>query len=247
MLIPPKKLSKVFSVHPKRILHVGAHRAEEASDYDDAEWGESGIYWIEVQPDLVRELRKHLNPKRNKIIEAAVWGESGIEMQFNRMTNSQSSSLFDLGKHSHYYPKIQLMDKVQVTTKRIDSLLDIDEQFELVNLDLQGAELEALKGMGKIIDTVKWIYTEVNWSELYKGCALIQDLDAFLDREGFVRIATYREPFVGWGDALYIRRELVKDLSQSKIVKWRIISLAKKELYLLRFLISRFVRIVLRK
>lgn len=247
MLIPPKKLSKIFNVHPNRILHVGAHRAEEASDYEDAGWGKLGICWIEVQPDLVQELKIKLNPQKNRIIEAAVWGESGIEMEFNRMTNSQSSSLFELGKHSDYYPKIQLAEKVQVTTKRIDNILDIDEQFELVNLDLQGAELEALKGMGTILNTVKWVYSEVNWYELYKGCALIKDLDAFLKEEGFVRMATYRESFVGWGDALYIRKELVRELNQTKIIRWKIFSVIVKQCYRLRFLTVRLLRKVLPK
>ena len=96
MLIPVKDLQRVFNVNPQSILHVGAHLAEEAPAYIEANWGTSGIFWLEVQHDLVAELEKELDPKKHVVIEAAVWSQSGIKMQFNRMTNSQSSSLLDL-------------------------------------------------------------------------------------------------------------------------------------------------------
>jgi FkbM family methyltransferase len=244
MLIPVRDLQAVFNVNPQSILHVGAHLAEEAPAYIGANWGTSGIFWLEVQPDLVAELKKELDPEKHVVIEAAVWSQSGIKMQFNRMTNSQSSSLLDLGQHAKYYPEIELQEKVEVTTKRIDEIFEKHKRFNLVNLDLQGAELEALKGMGQLLENVSWIYSEVNWKELYKGCAIISEIDVFLKQNGFLRVATFREPFVGWGDALYIRIEEFNKLSKIVVFKWRIESFFHKQVRLLRRLISKIFRLL---
>jgi FkbM family methyltransferase len=244
MLIPVKDLQTVFNVNPQSILHVGAHLAEEAPAYIGANWGTSGIFWLEVQPDLVAKLKKELDPEKHVVIEAAVWSQSGIKMQFNRMTNSQSSSLLDLGQHAKYYPEIELQEKVEITTKRIDEIFENHKHFNFVNLDLQGAELEALKGMGQLLEKVSWIYSEVNWKELYKGCAIISEVDDFLGKNGFLRVATFREPFVGWGDALYIRIEEFNKLNKIVVFKWRIESFFQKQLRLLRRLISKTFRFV---
>lgn len=243
MLISPNTLSKVFKVNPNRILHVGAHLGEESQDYGNAGWGTSGIDWIEVQPDLVKALTTKFENSNNNVIHAAVWSTTGIEMEFKSMTNSQSSSLYDLGKHAQFYPDIQLKETYKVITKRIDGLFTNKEEFDFVNLDLQGAELEAIKGMGVLLQHVKWIYCEVNWVELYRGCALIGDLDKYLEQNGFKRVATYREPFVGWGDALYIRTELKEDLSRITIVLWKATKKISKSIYAVRHLAARILKI----
>ena len=77
--------------------------------------------------------------------------------------------------------------------------------INFLNLDIQGAELLALKGMAKYLKHIKYIYTEVNTEKVYKDCALITEIDDFLKLHGFSRKceAIYRQ--FGWGDALYIR------------------------------------------
>jgi len=244
MLISVKDLQRVFNVNPKSILHVGAHLAEEAPEYMAANWGSSGIFWIEVQPDLVAKLKEDLDSEKHVVIEAAVWSQSGIKMQFNRMTNSQSSSLLDLGQHAKYYPEIKLQERVEITTKRIDEIFEARTQFNFINLDLQGAELEALTGLGELLREVTWIYSEVNWKELYKGCAIITEVDDFLIKNGFLRVATFREPFVGWGDALYIRLEEFNKLDKIAVLKWKSESFFRREIRLLRRLISKAVRFI---
>jgi hypothetical protein len=76
--------------------------------------------------------------------------------------------------------------------------------FNFLNLDIQGAELMALKGGTKAIEHAKVIYLEVNTEEVYKGCALITELDNFLDTYKFKRVITEMTEY-GWGDAVYIK------------------------------------------
>jgi hypothetical protein len=72
-------------------------------------------------------------------------------------------------------------------------------------MDLQGAELMALQGLGKEIDKIDFAYLEVNKDYLYEGCALIQDIDAFMEVNGFKRVELEWCGNFGWGDAFYTR------------------------------------------
>jgi len=45
-----------------------------------------------------------------------------------------------------------------------------------VNLDIQVVELRVLKSMEKYLQHVKYIYTEVNTEQVYKGCNLIGEV-----------------------------------------------------------------------
>jgi len=74
------------------------------------------------------------------------------------------------------------------------------------NIDVQGYELEVFKGGTETLKGIDAIYTEINKAELYEGCALVEDLDAFLKLHGFSRVGEWcpYEPH-NWGDALYTR------------------------------------------
>jgi len=59
--------------------------------------------------------------------------------------------------------------------------------FDFLNIDLQGAELMALKGLGDDLNSINAIVTEVNLAILYKGCPRLYQLDLFLAKKGFIR------------------------------------------------------------
>ena len=63
----------------------------------------------------------------------------------------------------------------------------------------------ALKGMGETIKGFKYIYTEVNIGEVYKGCAKINEIDDYIGQYGFERVETKITPSE-WGDAFYIKK-----------------------------------------
>jgi FkbM family methyltransferase len=203
MLISVEKLSRIWQVTPNGVLHVGAHKAEEAGEYERYNWGYT--IWVEAQSDLAEEISKKLDPSKNIVINAAIWGESGVKLNFKVSSNSQSSSLLDFGSHQLDYPDVIITSTYDVITTTLAEILTDESTFDFINLDIQGVELEALKGMGKYLNQAKWIYTEVNKKEVYQGCSKITDIDFFLNNVGFKRVATRWVKRQGWGDALYIR------------------------------------------
>jgi FkbM family methyltransferase len=205
MLIQVSELVKVWGLKPRGVLHVGAHRAEEAIAYEEAGW--LPVIWVEAQPDLVKSLTRDLNGENHKVLEAAVWDLDGLKKSFYVASNSQSSSLLDFGTHASDYPSVQISDQFDVTTKRLDTLLKDFEIPSFVNLDIQGVEGRAIISLGTRIEKIDAIYTEVNKWEVYLGCTLIKDLDVLLESMGFSRVAVRWVLGKGWGDALYLRRE----------------------------------------
>ena len=81
------------------------------------------------------------------------------------------------------------------------------KKYNLWNLDIQGAELKALKGGIHSLQHVDAVYMEINTEEVYKGCALLDEIDIFMNNNNFKRVhhVVVRE---GWGDALYIRKSV---------------------------------------
>ena len=214
MLISVSDLVNYWGVKPRNILHIGAHNAEELDAYTKHNWNQ--VTWVEAQPDKIEYLRKKL-PAHHKLIQAAVWNESGISLDLKVMTNTESTSLLNLGTHASEHPNVRLDYQIPVKTQVLDDLIPLNETPDLITLDIQGAELKALEGFGTRIREVKWIYCEVNKDYLYEGCCLVSDLDSYLNKFGFKRIIT-RWTYHGWGDALFAQEYLIP----SENILWKL-------------------------
>lgn len=74
-----------------------------------------------------------------------------------------------------------------------------------ISIDIQGAELLALKGMGDLLNYFDYIYLEVNKEFVYKNCCLVNELDDYLKKFKFERVET-RWTTKNWGDGFYIKK-----------------------------------------
>ncbi|MFZ2100916.1 MAG: FkbM family methyltransferase, partial [Oricola sp.] len=121
----------------------------------------------------------------------------------------QSSSLLPLHKHKDIYPKIRHTETIEVEATTLDALVSKGRlpagDYNVLALDIQGAELLALKGATETLRGIDAVHTEVNFDELYRGAASIFDIDSFLAEQGFIRVRTVTPSHPTWGDALYIR------------------------------------------
>lgn len=218
MLIPVNELTSIWRVKPTGIIHVGAHEAEERDAYLSAGW-KVPFLWVEAQNKKANQLKDRL-PTGDKIVHAAAWSLSGVKLNLNVTNNSQSTSVLKLKDHSKKYPDVVVTNIESVYTVTLDDLVIQNFLPEFIALDIQGAELEALKGAQNSLAKIKWVYTEVNKKELYSGCCLISDIDSYLKKYEFVRVATKWVVGAGWGDALYIKNHLVPKLTFREKLLW---------------------------
>ena len=171
MLIEFSYLCQKYQFTPKGIIHIGAHDLEEMGQYLSR--GVCKTVWVEGNPDLVARNASRVDGTNQKLLFGLVYSEDGKEVDFNITNNLQSSSILEFGKHKEYHPHVDLVESRRMTTTRVDSLFVKNginpEEFDFVNLDIQGVELQALIGFGRYLDNIKYIYTEVNSGEVYKN------------------------------------------------------------------------------
>jgi FkbM family methyltransferase len=202
MLIPLHDLVKKYNIQFKGILHVGAHECEELKDYEKY-IPRNKILWVEALYDKVL-LCKQRYP--NVLIENAIVSDVVENVRFNVSNNGQSSSILEFGLHSHFHPNVHYVGSFESETKLLKDILpNYDIEYNFLNFDIQGAELKALKGMKEYLNKVDYLYTEVNSDYVYKGCALVTELDDYLLQFGLHRVETNWTKFK-WGDAFYIRK-----------------------------------------
>ncbi len=214
-----REFVRLHNLNPLGVLHIGAHEAEESGEYLASGFADRNpIIWVEAQPNLAEKLKSTLDMKVHRVYCAVAWDITGVKKVFNLTPKSASSSLFDLEMHREFYPEIDVVKKIEVTTIRLDSILTDDDVFDFVVLDIQGAESQAITGLGQRINSVNWIYTEVSKKELYKGATVFRDMENQMKFLGFSRVFTAWDRRAGWGDALYARTSVYKVSTKQRVM-----------------------------
>jgi FkbM family methyltransferase len=221
-------LRQVLERHGLRIggsVHAGAHLGQEAEVYRSC--GIADVLWIEANPALIDELRANVEPRGHRAVQACLGATSGARVTLNiaddeaRTNRGLSSSLLPLGTHRDRHPEVAYVDAIELETRTLDSVAAEHGAMEwnLLVMDVQGYELQVLEGAAETLPHVDCVYSEVNVDELYEGCVLLPDLDAFLAAREFTRVETrlwgsqHRderdgEGWFGWGDAVWVRTGL---------------------------------------
>lgn len=207
MLIGFEEIHRILSeynIHLRGSFHIGAHECEELSFYHRLGLTSNDVVWIDAIPVKVKEATARGVPN---VYHAVITDKDDEDVVFHVSNNVQSSSVLEFGTHSVEHPWVTYVDKLHLKSSTIDTFFkrhSLDAtRYDFWNFDIQGAELMALKGATESIKYAKAIYLEVNERELYKGCGLIAEIDAFLSPYGFKRVITKITPH-GWGDALYV-------------------------------------------
>ena len=181
------------------IIHIGAHNLEELPDY--LKGNVSRVIWIEANPSKYNLIEERLRKFDNMFLGKFAAGRKNDVNTLNLANNGQSSSLLEFGTHKKSYPDIDYVSKIKVKTKPLDDWLEENfknkNQFNFINIDIQGYELEALKGMPNQLKIAEYVYLEVNFEEVYRGCSQLQDIDNFLFKFGFIRVGL-RKTDKGW-------------------------------------------------
>ena len=142
------------------------------------------------------------------VYNAVITDIDNEDITFNIANNGQSSSVLQFCTHAFEHPSVVYIDTIETKSITIDTFFEQNQidssKLNFWNMDIQGAELLALKGGTKNIPNATVIYLEVNEKELYKNCGLIYDIDELLSSYGFSRVLTCMT-IHGWGDALYIK------------------------------------------
>lgn len=198
-------------IEPRGVIHVGGHEGQEVDAY--ARLGIEHALFFEANPQVFDTLQARLAERDGYQALHCAIVESNAPVTLRVTSFDQSSSVLPLKEHARIYPDIVEVAQVEVPGRRLDDILresgDESRHYNLLSLDIQGAELLALKGAVETLHQVDAIRVEVNYAELYAGGAHVYELDAFLDAQGFARVETACPFHPSWGDAFYVRKPRV--------------------------------------
>lgn len=210
MLISYSELKTKYKINPTGILHIGASTGQEVKEYYDN--GIQKTIWIEADPKVFTQLSKNLESYKHALpVNAVVSYVNDFESDFYITDNNgESSSLLKMGTHKDVHPDVKVIETITVKTSTVTKILENLEleikDYDFLNIDIQGAELMALKGMKDLLKQVNFAYIEVNNKELYKGCPMIEEIDEYLEKRNLLRVEVKWANDTGWGDAFYINR-----------------------------------------
>ncbi len=199
------------------VIHVGAHRGEEIFDYEKL--NAKQVIWIEPNPEVFEELQIALE-RADSFIEshgfcvAASDVDStdvdfhvcyGPDAGFMRGNKGCSSLLKPQGRFESWHRKT-----IKVDTSRLDTLLEENNfnfgDFQLLDMDIQGAELMVLKGATKLLENVLYVTSEATWKNPdYVDNVMFDELESYLNSFGFQHVETF-EHTSDWGDVLFVKK-----------------------------------------
>ena len=235
---------------PLVAIDVGCRDAEAAN------WlpFEPNVQLIGFEPDpeeCARLQREMKGPADRRFVPVALGARPG-EAVLHLTRHVQSSSLYEPDPEAiERHPELQAHEEVGRRTVAVTTLDAWGEQADagapdLLKLDVQGAELDVLRGAERALTSVRAIEVEVEFQPLYRDQPLFHDVDAHLRTRGFVlwrlrglrhlSIAgaepasleiggsllpddVEREPSGGrlsWADAIYVREDLARPSATSR-------------------------------
>jgi FkbM family methyltransferase len=184
------------------VIHVGAHFGQEYDEYQEF-FNQPKIHWFEPQKEVYETLKNNLETKPNNIFyNYGLGSKSELKQMWDSSNEGQSASFSRPEKVLEIYPHINFVQSEILEIKTLDEF-NIQDSNLLV-LDVQGFEMEVLKGSTETLKRIDHIFCEINGVEMYEGCPTLSELCEFLYQHGF----TLREDYWtdgSWGDGYWSR------------------------------------------
>jgi FkbM family methyltransferase len=180
---------KNYNIKFDYILELGpgwGHQSVEfAMNFPDTK-----IYSFECNPDSIEEFKKNVNSDNVELVEMAIWEYDG-EIDFHPVKNGNigaSSVFLSTKEFSEKSEFLYQPEKIKVACIKLDTFIEkrnLQNKKGVIWMDLQGAELKALKGLEKNIKNIQSIWTEGEYKKIYEEQDLIDDIIPYLKKFDF--------------------------------------------------------------
>ena len=198
---------KVLGAVPRQIVDVGAGQGKWTKQCLQV-FPQAYYFLIDPRKENKAELLglRQAHP-RVRVYMAGLGSQTG-RAQFHLHGDQSSFLKSEFGGETHG-------SKCSVELRTLDSFF-VDGTIkapDLIKADVQGFELEVLKGAQKCLEYAELLLLEVSFRQIYENCPLAQEIIAYVHAKGFriYDICTYGpRPFDGelaQGDILFARRD----------------------------------------
>jgi len=212
------KISPIDMEKEYIIFDIGSRDCQQSIEFYQ-KFPKSKIYSFECNPNTLPICKKNIESYSDRIslIEGAVCDYDG-EIKFYPINQEKTVTTWKDGNpgassiyksNGTYTVEKYVQDEITTNCHRLDSVMkkyDIS-RVDIIWIDLQGAELLALKSLGDHIKNVKYIHTEVSHKPIYTGQVMFNELNEFIKSHGFNMINSIYGK--GWQeDAIYEKQEI---------------------------------------
>lgn len=203
----------------KVIYDIGAGSSEETVELKNI-FTNAEVYAFECNPACIHNCAKNIvNLDRITFIPICVFNSTGI-IKFHPINqektitnrevhpdgNPRASSIYLA--NGEYPQETYIQDEITIPCMKIRDMINIFKlpEPELIWMDLQGAELPALEGMGNL-SNVKIIHTEVYGKLAYIGQRYFYEIKKYVEQNNFVYISDFDD--TNWFDDVnFIRKDV---------------------------------------
>ena len=197
------------------IIDVGANRGQFLTEYIK-HFPDAQFFCFEPLTTEINELENVAKKFKNNIVvvNSALGNREG-KILFHQHSHSSSSSILTTTNNcKDLFPQTKDQKDIEISITTLDNYFEdkLNSNYKniLLKIDVQGFELEVLKGAQKTLNMISACLLEINFTNLYKNQASFNELYEFLRRMGFEYAGAMDQNFTDEGrlvfsDILFIR------------------------------------------
>ncbi len=171
----------------RMVIDIGANRGQFAlvarACFPSAE-----IVSFEPLPGPVALFRRVFAKDVTTVLHVAAIGPKSEQCTMHVSGRDDSSSLLPISSlQEEIFPGTSEVETIDVRVAPLDAFVDESDIVApaMLKLDVQGFELDALRGCESLLHRFDWVYCECSFVELYSGQKLAADVIDWLSSKGF--------------------------------------------------------------
>lgn len=180
-------LRTLFGPEPT-ILDLGANRGDSVADWLET-FSDARVHAFEPDPTVAQTLGDRFADNPRVRVYAAAAGARNGTARFTVCADPRFSSLLDpaQGSGEFYGSGIQAETTRDVPVIRLDDWAQREGvgRVDLLKIDVQGAELDVLKGATQLLTRTRAIKCEAQLFPAYAGAATLDSLGPWFRERGF--------------------------------------------------------------
>jgi len=174
-------------LRPATVVDVGAN-VGQFSALIAALHPEARLVAFEPMPDAAATWRRVFDGRSNAVLHTVAIGTTKGEATLHVSARADSSSLLPIGEGQRtVFPGTEEAGTMRIEVAPLDAFLSAAEisRPALLKIDVQGYELEVLRGAESLLRCFDYVYVEASFMTLYEGQPLFDEVAAFLAARGF--------------------------------------------------------------
>jgi len=177
----------VLKKHILTVVDIGANRGQFT--LAARRWAQKArVIAFEPLAEAASRFRKVFRGDTKVTLHQAAIGPVGGETSIHVTSSDDSSSLLPISSlQKRIFPGTLVIRTEMVKVGQLSEFVASKEIISpaMLKLDVQGYELEALRGCEQLLERFSYVYAECSFLELYTGQAMADDIIEYLRKRGW--------------------------------------------------------------